>query len=564
MSHSYQGFHYDAIIVGSGAGGAMAAWVLTRKGLRVLMLEAGRDYDPVRETPMFHTQAEAPLRGASTPDKPFGYFDATVDGGWQVPGEPYTVAEGSEFLWWRARMLGGRTNHWGRFSLRFSHHDFKGFSRDGHGADWPFEYGELAPWYDEAEKLIGVCGNNPGIEDMPDSSPGVLHTPPRGRVPELLIAAAAKKLGIPMVPMRRAVLTRPIDDRQACFWATNCGKGCSIGAAFQTTTSLLPMARATGRLHIVTDAMVRSVDVDASGRATGVRFVNRKTRQPETLSARVIGLAASACETARILLNSRTDALPAGVANSSGQVGRNLMDSTGAAVVGYVPALENRPRYNEDGHTSNHLFIPWWGYEAQARGELDFPRGYHFEVGGAFPQPGLGIGVAAAGYGAALKARVRQRYGAYVSLSLRGEMLPNPDCFMEIDPVVKDQWGIPVPRFHWRWSIHELNQVAHGLATARRIVETLGGSVEEPNRRPEDAIKKGGEIIHEVGTTRMGTDRRTSVTNPWGQTWDVPNLYILDGGVFASNPHKNCTLTLMTLAMRNADHLAQEMLRGVS
>lgn len=562
MSHVYQGFAYDAVVVGSGAGGAMAAYVLTQAGSRVLMLEAGRDYDPVRETPMFQTNADAPLRGMSTPDKPFGFHDATVDGGWQVPGEPYTVAEGSEFLWWRARMLGGRTNHWGRFSLRFSHHDFKGFSRDGHGADWPFEYTDIARWYDEAEKLIGVCGDNPGIEDMPDSAPGVLHSPPKPRVPELLMAAAAKKLGIPMVPMRRAILTRPLDDRQPCFWATNCGKGCSIGAAFQTTTSLLPMAKATGRLHIVTDAMVRSVNVNADGKATGVSFINRKTRQLETLPARVVALAASACESARILLNSRTETMPNGVANSSSQVGRNLMDSTGAAVSGYVPALENRPRYNEDGHTANHLFIPWWGYAAQARGELNFPRGYHFEVGGAFPQPGMGVGLSAAGYGAALKERVRRRYGAHVNLSLRGEMLPNDRCFMEIDPQVKDQWGIPVPRFHWRWSAHELNQVAHGMATARQIIETMGGQVDGADRRPEQAIKKGGEIIHEVGTTRMGTDRRTSVTNEWGQTWDVPNLFILDGGVFVSNPHKNCTLTLMTLAMRNADRLARDMQRG--
>jgi choline dehydrogenase-like flavoprotein len=563
MSHRYQGFDYDVIVVGSGAGGAMAAHTLTHNGLRVLMLEAGRDYDPRTETPMFHTDAQAPLRGTSTPDKPFGFYDATVDGGWKVPGEPYTVAEGSEFLWWRARMLGGRTNHWGRFALRFSPHDFKAFSRDGYGADWPFEYEELAPWYDRTETLMGVCGDNPGIDDMPDSSPGVLHTPPKPRVPELLMAAAARKLGIPMVPMRRAILTRPVDDRQACFWATNCGKGCSIGAAFQTTTSLLPMARRTGRLHIVTDAMVRSIGVDDSGHATSVSFVNRKSRQTETLPARVIALAASACESARILLNSRTDRLPNGVANSSGQVGRNLMDSTGAAIPGHVPALENRPRYNEEGHTANHLFIPWWGHAAQARGELDFPRGYHFEVGTAFPTPGMNIGLSAAGYGAALKARVRQRYGASVNLSLRGEMLPNPHCFMEIDPDVKDQWGIPVPRFHWRWSAHELNQVTHGIKTARQIIETMGGHVLEPGLTAEVAIKKGGEIIHEVGTTRMGTDRKTSVTNPWGQTWDVPNLFILDGGVFVSNPHKNCTLTLMTLAMRNADCMARVMHRGI-
>ncbi len=559
---THQGFDYDVVVVGSGAGGGMAAHRLTEQGIRVLMLEAGRDYDPLTETPMFHTNDQAPLRGTGTPDKNFGFYDATVDGGWQVPGEPYTTGTDSEFLWWRSRMLGGRTNHWGRFSLRFSPHDFKAASRDGLGADWPMTYEDLAPWYDRTERLIGVCGNNPGVDDVPDSSPGVLQPPPVPRVPELMIGAAARKLGITAVPMRRAVLTKPLDDRQACFWATACGRGCSIGAAFQTTTSLLPMARATGHLRIVTDAMVSGVAVNGDGRATGVTFVDRRTGERQHVEARAVVLAASACESARILLNSRSEAFPRGVANGSGQVGRNLMDSTGATFVGHVPALEGRPRYNEDGHTSNHWFLPWWGHEAQARGELDFPRGYHFELGGGFGAPGMGIGAMAEGYGLALKEAVRRRYGAFVGLSLRGEMVASDRCFMEIDPQVKDRWGIPVPRFHWKWSEHEIRQVAHGHRTARAIIETLGGEMMEPDRAPEDAIKKGGEIIHEVGTTRMGTDRHSSVTDEWGQTWEVPNLWIMDGGVFASNPHKNCTLTLMTLAMRNADRLGLALSRG--
>ena len=189
-------FDYHAVVVGSGAGGAMAAYELTRQGIKVLLLEAGRDYDPKTETPMFKTNHEAPLLGSSNKDKNFGFYDATVDGGWQVPDEPYTTAEGSEFMWWRARMLGGRTNHWGRYSLRFSHHDFKGKSRDGLGADWPFEYDDIAPWYDKTEKLVGVCGANTDHEDMPHSAPGVLQEPPKPRVTELLVAAAAGKEGI--------------------------------------------------------------------------------------------------------------------------------------------------------------------------------------------------------------------------------------------------------------------------------------------------------------------------------------------------------------------------------
>ncbi len=554
-------FAYEVLVVGSGAGGAMAAYELTRQGHKVLLLEAGRDYDPKKETPMFKPNAAAPLMGASTPDKDFGFYDSTVDGGWQVPDEPYTKAEGSDFLWWRARMLGGRTNHWGRYSLRFSEHDFKGKSRDGLGADWPFEYADIAPWYDKTEALVGVCGTNTGLDDMPPSPEGVLQPPPKPRVAELLIAAAAKKHGIPAVPMHRAVLTKPLDNRAACFYATPCGHGCSIGAAFQTTTSLLPMALSTGNLRIITDAMVKTVTVDEAGKVTGVSYIDKKTATEHPLSARVVILAASACESARILLNSKHAKHPNGLANSSGQVGRNLMDSTGANLSALVPALMNRPRYNEDGHTANHLFIPWWGHKAQANKALDFPRGYHFELGGRFGEPGAYVSGDLQGYGSALKQQVRAHYGAYVTFALRGEMLPNEHCFMDIDPGVKDKWGIPVARFHWKWADHELKQVEHGLKTAKLLLETMGATVGELPKA-EEAIKKGGEIIHEVGTTRMGSSPADSVTNQWGQSWDCPNLFVMDGGVFASNPHKNCTLTIMTLAMRNSAWLADQLKAG--
>lgn len=551
----------EVLIVGSGAGGAMAAYELTRNGHKVLLLEAGRDYDPKKETPMFKRNGDAPLLGAATPDKDFGFYDATIDGGWQVPNEPYTSAPDSEFMWWRARMLGGRTNHWGRYALRFSEHDFKGKSRDGLGADWPFEYKDIAPWYDKTEALVGVCGTNTGLDDMPPSPDGVLQPPPQPRVPELLVAAAAKKLGIPAVPMHRAVLTRPLDNRAACFYATPCGHGCSIGAAFQTTTSLLPMAKATGLLEVRTDAMVKSVTTDDKGQVTGVSYVDKKTGTEHSITAKVVILAASACESARLLLNSKTAQHPQGLANSSGQVGKNLMDSTGANIGALVPALQGRPIYNEDGHTANHLFIPWWGHKAQAAKQLDFPRGYHFELGGRFGEPGANIDTGLQGYGKELKQQVKHKYGAYVSFALRGEMLPNPDCYMDIDPEVKDKWGIPVARFHWKWSEHELKQVAHGLKTAKDILTLMGAEVGElPS--PEQAILKGGQIIHEVGTTRMGASKTDSVTNQWGQTWDCPNLFVMDGGVFASNPHKNCTLTIMTLAMRNSSWLSSQIKQG--
>ncbi len=290
-------------------------------------------------------------------------------------------------------------------------------------------------------------------------------------------------------------------------------------------------------------------------------YIDKKTGAEQQVTARVVILAASACESAPILLNSKTGRYPNGLANSSGQVGKNLMDSTGANLGALIPALQGRPIYNEDGHTANHLFIPWWGHQAQQRKELDFPRGYHFELGGRFSEPGANIDTSLQGYGTAMKQQVKQKYGAYVQFALRGEMLPNEHCYMDIDPAVKDKWGIPVARFHWRWSEHELKQVAHGLQTAKAILTTMGATVDELPT-PEQAIFKGGQIIHEVGTTRMGASATDSVCNQWGQTWDCPNLFVMDGGVFASNPHKNCTLTIMTLAMRNSSWLSEQLQKG--
>jgi choline dehydrogenase-like flavoprotein len=554
---------YDVVIVGSGAGGGMAAWVLAEKGLRVLMLEAGRDYDPYAETPMFQEPRDAPLRGAGTPDKEFGFYDATVEGGWQIPGEPYTSAPGSEFIWWRSRMLGGRTNHWARNSFRMGPYDFKPRTRDGLGVDWPMSYEEMAPWYDKTETIVGVYGSNDGFVNHPDSGPGVLHTPPKPRVGELLVKAAAEDLGMPCVAARRAILTRPIGDRAACFYATSCGRGCSIGAAFQTPTSLLPMARATGNLDIITDAMVYEVRVGRNGRAEGVAYIDRKSGLQREVSGRVVVLAASAGETARILLNSKSTRFPDGAANSSGQVGRNLMDTVGAAMTAQFPLLENRPRYNEDGAMGLHLYIPFWLYDEQKRGELDFARGYHYELGTrAFRAPGMWLGDIAnfaGSRGPQLKEDMRRYYGSFMSFTCRGEMIPNADSYCEIDPDQKDRYGIPTLRFHFKWSEQELNMVTHFQQATSELIERMGGIVQSGDLPAGDAISIGGEIIHEVGTARMGDDPDTSVTNQYGQCWDIDNLFITDGSVFASKAHKNPTITILALAWRSADYLAEQL-----
>ncbi|KQM89195.1 GMC family oxidoreductase [Sphingomonas sp. Leaf22] len=552
----------DVVIVGSGAAGGMAAYSLTKSGLRCLILEAGRDYDPQKEVNMFAPESAAPLRGTGTPDKPFGYFDATVDGGWQVDGEPYTMREGTDFRWYRPRMLGGRTNHWGRHVPRFGPYDFKPFSRDGLGVDWPIGYDEVAPFYDRVERMIGVNGGPIGLENHPDSPADCLMPPPKPRVPEMLIAAAAENIGIPVRAAHTAVLTRdmpdPVAPRSACFNATPCTRGCTIGAMFQTTTSLLPMAKATGRLRVVTDAMVSRIVMASGNRAGGVEYVDRKTGMRHQVTARAVVLAAGTGETTRLLLNSGQDGRA--LANTSGELGRNLTDSTGASFRAYIPGLANRPRYNEDGIGGQHIYIPFWLYGQQHRGELDFARGYHFEINGRFGIPP--DAALPSTWGPALKQAVRERSGATIGLVLRGEMIPNKDSYCEIDPGVKDRFGIPVLRFAFKWSQHEINQVAHGRRAAHSVFRRLNGTILDPDLPPEKIMTAGGEIIHELGTARMGSDRRSSVVDGYGQTWDVDNIVLMDGAAFASGPHKNPTLTILALALRASERLATRLRSG--
>jgi choline dehydrogenase-like flavoprotein len=586
--------NYDVIVVGSGAAGGQTAYTLSMEGAKVLMLEAGRNYVPEQETPMFQTPDQAPLRGTATPDKGFGFYDATVDGGWAVPGEPYSQASDDprkRFTWWRSRMLGGRTNHWGRISLRNGPYDFRPHSRDGLGFDWPISYEDVAPYYDKVERLIGVYGTSEGLENTPDSPQGCLLPPPAPVVSDHLVRQRAGRLGIPVIPGHRAVLTQQLDfrrspallhpgnlkaqkiiaahmqQRAACLWATDCGRGCSIRANYQSTTVHLPPALSTGNLDIVTDAMVSEVLMGRDGLAKGVKYIDRLSGHERAVHARVIVLAASACETVRILLNSKSAQFPQGLANSSGKVGRYLMDTVGSSVRGQVPLLESLPPLNEDGASGEALYAPWWGYQDQQKGRLGFARGYHIEFGGGRRMPDFGTlrgleSLTGGSYGQRLKEDARRYYGSFVGFAGRGEMIPNENSYCEIDANLKDKWGIPALRFHWQWSEHETRQAAHMQKTFAGIIEAMGGKVMgEVKTDGAEAISPGGFIIHEVGGAMMGADRKTSVTNQWCQTWDVKNLFLNDGAVFVSNADKNPTLTIMALAWRASDHIARLMRR---
>jgi choline dehydrogenase-like flavoprotein len=561
---------HDVVIIGSGAGGGMVAKVLTEAGANVLMLEAGGPWDTRRDSKMMAWPYDSPRRGAPIPERQFGEFDAGL-GGWTLDGEPYTTARGDAFDWFRTRMLGGRTNHWGRISLRYGPDDFRRRSLDGLGDDWPITYEDVKPYYDAVDRLVGIFGS---MEDLPNEPDGIFQPPPRPRCYELLIKDAAERLGIRVIASRMSILTRPLNGRPACHYCGQCGRGCAAHANFSTPSVLLPPALATGRLTVVTSAMAREVTVDEQGLASGVSYIDKTTGRDNHVRARIVVVAASACESARLLLNSRSSKFPQGLANSSGVVGRYLTDSTGTSVRGFIPRMMSSVPHNEDGASGSHLYMPWW----LDNRKLDFPRGYHIEIGGGRRMPGFGTfngvhlyngefegrPIAGGGYGQQLKDDYRRFYGATVGFSGRGEMVPNKDSYCEIDPAVVDRWGIPALRFHFKWTDHEHKQVKHMHETFRGIIEQMGGTPMSPMPPAETGygIETGGRIIHEVGVTRMGNDPATSVVNRHCQAHDVKNLFVADGGPFVSNPDKNVTWTILALAMRTGDYIAAERQKG--
>ena len=566
--------NYDAVIVGSGAGGGMAAYVLANAGLKVALLEAGPMYDPAKDSSQLKNAWESPRRGASTKFRPFGDYDGCY-WGWEIDGEPYVNAKDSHWEWWRARMLGGRTNHWGRISLRFGPKDFKGKSHDGLGDDWPIGYEDVKPYYDKIDQLLGVFGTNEGLPNDPD---GIFLPPPKPRLHELFIKKAATGIGIPVIPSRLSILTKKInEERGQCFYCAQCGRSCKVYADFSSSSCLIIPALKTGNIDLITNAMVREVLTDKAGLATGVSYVDKNDLQEYQVTGKTVVLAASACESARLLLNSKSQRHPNGLANESNIVGKYLHDSTGAGMGGIIPELFDRKRYNEDGVGGMHVYTPWW----LDNKKLDFPRGYHIEYGGGMGMPlyGFNWGIEnmngkyavkgkkkeAGGYGASLKEDYRYFYGAGVGMAGRGEGIAREDSYCEIDPSVVDKYGIPVLRFNTQWSDYEIKQAKHMKETFAEILHSMGAIITwggDDGPHNNYGLKNPGNIIHEAGTVRMGNDPKKAPLNKWSQAHDCKNLFVVDGAPFVSQADKNITWTILALSMRTSEYMVAEMKKG--
>lgn len=562
---------YDVIIVGSGAGGGMAGYVLANAGIKVLMLEAGPFFDPAKDSKQLQWPSESPRRGAST-TRAFGDFDAAF-GGWEIEGEPYTMKDDTKFTWFRSHMLGGRTNHWGRISLRFGPHDFKGKTFDGATDDWPITYDEVKPYYDKIDRLLGVYGSVEGLENDPD---GIFLPPPKPKLSEILIKEGAKKAGVKVIAGRGSVLTEALPgnrDRGACFFCGQCSRSCRIYGDFSSSSCLVIPAIKSGNLKVITNAMVREVTVGKDGLAKGVSYISKDDMLEYQVEGGIVILAASACSSARILLNSKSATHPNGLANSSGVVGKYLHDSTGSEMAGFLPKLMDRKRYNEDGVGSAQILSPW----VLDNKKLDFPRGYHIEFGGGLSMPGYGFGSGvpkmnglvpgrdgkmkdAGGFGSALKDDYRRFYGANIGMSGRGLAIAREYNNCEIDPNVVDKFGIPVLRFNYKWSDAEIKQAKHMQETFASIMHEMGAIVTRQAKGAEDnyGLKTPGDIIHEVGTARMGDDPKTSALNKWCQAHDCKNLFVTDGSSFVQQGDKNPTWTILALSMRTAEYIIDQ------
>ena len=548
---------YDVIVVGTGAGGGMAIKTLCAAGLKVCALNAGRQVDPAKDFRMHRLPYDVKFRGLGSPARraeSIGYMDNeyVAADAWEHE-IAYATGEDTRWTWPRSNLVGGKTNFWGRSAARMGDIDFKAASRDGFDVDWPVTYEELAPYYTRVEELIGVAST---IQGRPSNPDGKYLPPIRFRCMDHIIEAGASKSGVPYLPDRIAQLTEPLGEHPACHYCGNCTEGCDVGAFFSSPYFLLPNAQATGNLELRTNAIAREVLMNAEGRAHGVAYVDRVTHQEVEVYAKAVVLAASCISTAQILLNSRSNRWPQGAANSSGQVGRNLCDHLyGTSGYGYLPQLLGQPSFPDNVSAATVAWLPRWQNLGKPTEER-FLRGYSFYPGGGcdeFPSYYDDI----EGFGAGYKAELRRRYPTPVSFTVQAPTQRSEKNYVDIDPEKKDIFGIAQVRMHFAWDENTLKMWEHSKQVCEQLFHDMG-AVYQGHGEPESP----GWSLHETGTCRMGNDPKHFVTNRFGQTHDVANLYACDASVMLNCTDKTTTLSLLALAMRTSDYIVQQFKSG--
>ena len=536
----------EVVIIGSGAAGGMAAWNLTRQGINVTVLDAGRRF----KRSEFWTHV-----------KPWEW-QQRLDAGQKPPAivldpveQPYITPLGQEFSLTRVWGRGGKTNIWGRVSLRYSDLDFTGPERDGWEIPWPIRYKDIAPYYDRVEQLIGVCGG----DDDQDSLPGSRYylPPPPLRCGEHVIKNAAAKVGINVVPIRRAVLTQDHNGHPKCHYCGACGSGCDVGAFFNASDYLLEPAFKTGRVNIIDNAVAARILVDDQGLASGVQYFDRYSREERRILAKRVVVAASCVDSTRILLNSTSPRYPNGIGNSSDVIGRYLSEQIRFTIRGFAPQLIGGKVYNDDGIGGAHIYMPRFNHRDGRKRDYIRGLGCQFWYTGA--QTDLSYAKSIPGFGLDFKKAVKERYPALLALHPFGETIPKKENRITTKGSPVDQYGVPIARIAYTTAENERRMAQDMYNTTLEILHAAKAEIV-----PFDYgyLEPNGSAIHEHGTCRMGADPKRSALNQYCQMHDVKNVFVVDGSAFTTASEKNPTLTILALAWRATDYMAAEMKRG--
>ncbi len=530
---------FDVCVVGSGPAGGVLSKELAEAGAKVALVEAGRTMK--REDFHFHAWPSAfPYLGTRKPGTPPPAYPKEVS-------EAIRYENSDNIRVDRIRAVGGRSIHWNAVCLRFAERDFQDRTLEGVEEDWPLTYQELAPAYSHVERMIGVTGSRENLDIIPD---GEFLPPLNPRCCEEIVKRACTRLGLSMIPARKAVLTKPYDDRPACHYCGRCMEGCDVDAVFSVPASMFPKAFKTGNFTLVENRVARELRVDRDGKVKSVSVIDTGTRKEEEIEASMFAICCGAPESARLLLNSRSPQFPNGLANSNDMVGRYLHGNVAANVNGYLEDLVGTAPINNDGAT-DHTYIPRFNHLQNKK--RNYVGGFHYQLnyaGFMFPHHARSL----KGFGESFKTQVRELQPGLVQMGGWGKAMAKPENRVTVDRNKVDAYGIPIPVLHFRFCDNDVALWKDIVEKAHEILHEAGAkTIIETTKMPI------GFGSHEAGTVRMGKDKRTSVLNSYCQAHEVKNLFVVGGSVFTTYNEKNPTLTIMALAVRTARFIADEV-----